>query len=397
MRLKDTTKLSTRMFKARTSRTLLTILGMGVGMAAILFLVALGFGIQRELMKTISTADSLLSLDVYPEKTDEMIDSEEISKIKSLEGVDLISPLYNTKVQARYDGVSSDAGAVVVDKYYLNLNGTGILRGSGLNDENAEGLVISSTFAKLFNRSASDMIGGTLRLSIAVPENEANPAKMKTVDPDKDFKVIGVVDSKENIIYINSAGLENIVPVSQFSSLKIKCRTDLDVEKVKNSIGSSGFIVSSVSDTVKQMDQFFAIVRIILGFFGMIALLVSSIGMFNTMTVALLERTEEIGIMKAIGAYNRDILAMFVLESTIMGFLGGICGIALGILGAKLFNLLVNLIAQKMGGNPISLFSFPLWFLAFILLSSTIVGFLTGVIPAKRASSTDPLDALRYK
>lgn len=398
MRLKDIAKLSTRMFKARTSRTLLTVLGMGVGMAAILFLVALGYGIQREMLNTITTADSLLSLDAYPQKSGELISQEVTDKVRAVSGVDLVSTVYISKVQAKLGDVSSDSEAWVTDKYFLGLNGTRIATGSGLNDQDADGVVISSTFAKLFNKNPGEMIGENLKFSMLISEpGNGSSDKIRTVNVNKDFKIIGVVDNKENIIYINNAGLLETVSISQYSQLKVKCRTNPEIESVKNDITSLGFYVSSVSDTVKQMDKFFAVVRIILGFFGMIALLVSSIGMFNTMTVALLERTEEIGIMKAIGAYNKDIWAMFVTESTVMGFLGGVCGIIMGILGAKTFNLAVNLIAQKMGGSSVSLFSFPLWFLGGILLSSTIVGFLTGIVPAKRASSTDPLDALRYK
>jgi putative ABC transport system permease protein len=384
------------MFKARTMRTLLTILGMGVGMAAILFLVALGFGVQEEMLNVITTQDSLLSLDVYPVKTDQMIGQETISEIKSIEGVDIVSPVYLTKLQAKYEGISSNTQGQMVDKYFLNLNGTKIIRGRGISDEITRGVVISSTFAKLFNKNPGDMINGDLSFS-SVAFSENNQQKPKYLDMEKNYQIIGVMESKENMLFINKASLEGIINISNYSQLKIKCKTQNDVENVKNKIGSMGFFVSSVSDTVKETNKFFAIIRLILGLFGMIALIVSSIGMFNTMTVALLERTEEIGIMKAIGAYDRDILAMFVFESTMMGFLGGICGIITGFLGAKTFNLLLNLVAKRMGGNSVNLFSFPLWFLAFILVSSTIVGFLTGIIPAKKASSTDPLDALRYK
>ncbi|HRZ95426.1 MAG TPA: ABC transporter permease [Candidatus Moranbacteria bacterium] len=385
------------MFKARTTRTLLTILGMGVGMAAILFLVALGYGIQREMLKTITTADSLLSLDVYPVKVGDYINLETIEKIKLKEEVAHISPVFSTKIQAKYENVVSDAQAEIVDDQFLNLNGTKITDGKGITGENKNGVVISSTFAKLFNKNPVDMIGGELTFSMASPENKSDSKKGKVVNIEKIFTIIGVVDSKENSLYINKEGISEAVNIFEFSQLKIKCRTAEVLEKVKSDVTEMGFYVSAVSDMVKQTDKFFAMVRIVLGFFGMIALIVSSIGMFNTMTVALLERTEEIGIMKAIGAYNKDILAMFVFESTVMGFLGGVCGVILGILGAETFNFLLNIVAKRMGGSAISIFYFPVWFLGFIVLSSTFVGFLTGIIPARKASSTDPLDALRYK
>jgi ABC-type antimicrobial peptide transport system permease subunit len=131
--------------------------------------------------------------------------------------------------------------------------------------------------------------------------------------------------------------------------------------------------------------------------FGIIALIVSAIGMFNTMTITLLERTEEIGIMKSIGASDRMISLMFIMEAAIMGFLGGVVGIIIGFLEGETFNFLVNLIATNFGGEKVDLFYSPLWFVMSIIIFSAFVGFLTGLAPARRASKIDPLEALRYK
>jgi len=134
--------------------------------------------------------------------------------------------------------------------------------------------------------------------------------------------------------------------------------------------------------------------------FGIVALVVSAIGMFNTMTIALLERTEEIGIMKSIGAsdFTISMISMiFVMESTIMGFLGGVGGVILGFAGGSIFNILTNMVAERFGGKAVSLFYSPTWFILAIIIFAAVVGFITGFIPARRASKIDPLDALRYK
>ena len=115
------------------------------------------------------------------------------------------------------------------------------------------------------------------------------------------------------------------------------------------------------------------------------------------MTITLLERTEEIGIMKSIGASDISISMMFFMESAIMGFLGGCAGITIGWLGGLGFNAIINFIAARFGGESVSLFYSPMWFVLSILAFSAIVGFLTGFVPARRASKIDPLDALRYK
>ena len=131
--------------------------------------------------------------------------------------------------------------------------------------------------------------------------------------------------------------------------------------------------------------------------FGCIALIVSAIGMFNTMTITLLERTEEIGIMKSIGASNSMISWMFIMEATIMGFLGGLVGVIIGWLEGEILNLLINLVAAHFGGESVSLFYSPWWFVAAVIAFSAFVGLLTGLVPARRAAKIDPLEALRYK
>ena len=131
--------------------------------------------------------------------------------------------------------------------------------------------------------------------------------------------------------------------------------------------------------------------------FGGIALTVSAIGMFNTMTVTLLERTAEIGIMRTLGASSGDIQILFVAEAVIVGFLGGIMGIMFGLTIGLSLNTVMNAAASHFGGKSVSLFSFPLPFLTFIAVFSAIVGFMTGVFPARRAAKLNPLDAIRYK
>ena len=127
------------------------------------------------------------------------------------------------------------------------------------------------------------------------------------------------------------------------------------------------------------------------------ALTVSAIGMFNTMTIALLERINEIGIMRSIGITRKDIKKIFLLEASIMGLFGGVSGIAIGILGGELVNIGINILAKSFGGQALDLFYSPLWFIFTVTLFSSIVGFLTGIYPSMKASKLNPLDALRYK
>jgi putative ABC transport system permease protein len=383
MSIIDLLKLSTRMFKARTSRTFLTILGMGVGIGAILFLVALGFGIQKTLLETITTADSLVTLDVYPGEKMPAISIADIENIKNIAGVEMVSPALETMGQLTYASLVSDSKVKVVDANFLRLDGIKVTGGDSISDANMQGVVISTALAKVFEKTPTEMLGENMQ--IAILKNKF------------DFKIVGFVDAKEITVFVNQKALAEEVTPDGFSRLKVKCESSQFMDKLRAQLTDSGFVVSALTDLIAQVDKAFNVIKLILGFFGAIALMVSAIGMFNTMTVTLLERTEEIGVMKSIGASDYDILWMFVFESTIMGFLGGIAGIILGFIGGNIFNLVVNFLAQKLGGEAVALFYFPGWFLFFILVVATLVGFFTGLIPARKASITDPLEALRYK
>ena len=119
--------------------------------------------------------------------------------------------------------------------------------------------------------------------------------------------------------------------------------------------------------------------------------------MFNTLTIALLERTQEIGIMKSLEASNSDVKKTFLVEAILIGFLGGASGILLGIGASEVFNFGVNKLTGSLGGNEVDLFYIPAEFMLMILIFSTTVGLLTGFYPARRAAKLNPLDALRYK
>jgi putative ABC transport system permease protein len=387
------------MFKARTSRTFLTILGMSVGIGAILFLVSLGYGLQKTILKKITTSDSLLSLDVSPNKSSQAIlDSNSLQKIEKIPGVVKISPSYQLNAQGQMDNLTVELSATVVDSLYLKLAGIKLTDGKLINDQEPNGIIISSSVAKIFNKNDHDIIGKLMSFNFSLSKdmvrNYSNDSQKYI--PQNKFKIIGVTAGDSNAVYINTKAL-NMIQVAKFNHIKIKCQNNKIMPSIQKSITDKGYLVSSLSSTVDQANKVFRIVKIILMLFGFIALVVSAIGMFNTMTITLLERTEEIGIMKSIGASDGMISLIFVMEATIMGFLGGVVGVIIGFLEGWLFNFIVNSIASHLGGEKVSLFYSPLWFVLSILIFSLVVGFLTGVIPARRASRIDPLDALRYK
>ena len=401
MKFIDLFKLSTRMFKARTSRTLLTVLGMSVGIAAILFLVSLGEGLRSTLLERITTSDSLLTLDVSEAKSGvATLSKNVISEIEKMEGVDIVSPAFRLTSQGSLGGLSADMIVFGAQPSFLKLGGFQVSNGNLFSESEPDGIVVSSSISQLFGKSPEELLDGEMTFTFFIPKTDDIEGNLQNnfniINSDKKFKIVGVIDGDENIVYINSSNLGDL-NIEKYGQVKVRVEKSSYMGTVRNLILEKGLLVSSLSDVVDQASKIFGIVRIILVLFGTIALVVSAIGMFNTMTITLLERTEEIGIMKSIGASDNAISIMFFMEAAIMGFLGGLLGVAIGWFGGKFFNGIVNFIAVRFGGESVSIFRTPMWLVLGVIGSSAIVGIVTGFVPARRASKTDPLDALRYK
>ncbi len=171
---------------------------------------------------------------------------------------------------------------------------------------------------------------------------------------------------------------------------------------VTDQITALGFQAYTPLSFVQGINNFYTILQFIFGGVGAIALLVAAIGIANTMAMAILERTREIGLMKAIGATNRDVLAIFLGEASGIGFIGGLGGVLIGWLAGQGLNVvalvyLANQSAQQGGTPPSVAVSTPLWLPVFALVFATIIGLISGLYPALSAARMVPVDALKYE
>lgn len=179
--------------------------------------------------------------------------------------------------------------------------------------------------------------------------------------------------------------------------------TDVDqVISITDQITAMGFQAWTPQAFVQGINNFYVILQVIFGGVGAIALLVAAIGIANTMAMSILERTREIGLMKAVGATNRDVLAIFLGEASGIGFIGGLGGVIIGWLAGQAINVIAIVYlanqATQMGGAPPSVAVYtPLWLPAFALIFSTLIGMLSGLYPALRAATMIPVMALKYE
>ncbi len=395
----DVFRLSTRMFRTNRSRTILTILGIGVGIGTILFLVSLGYGLQRLILSRITTSEALLSLDVTTGDNEILkLNNEAIKNIEEISGVEKVSPLVSLQAQISIDDISSELTANFAREDYFRLDGTELAFGEFYSSQEEDKIVISEAALMLFNLKPEESYNKIVHISIFLPDQEEeNKILRDSVNLDYNFKIKGIVkDENSNYIYL-PLSIAQKLNIDNYSRLKVKVKDKDQLDSVRNSIIEKGFSVSALSDIIEQANQVFRVVQIVLALFGIVALIVSAIGMFNTMTIALLERTQEIGIMKALGATSVDIWNLFLGESIIIGFFGGVSGLVIGLVSGELFNYGVNLLAGALGGEKIDLFYTPLWFIILILVFSVVVGIITGIYPASRAAKINCLEALRYK
>lgn len=395
LKIKDLLRLSVRAFRVRPMRTFLTVLGMSVGIGTVFFLISLGYGLQYILLgKLAPTEDSLISLQAqYPDDGNLAVSKSVISDVLKMPGAVEISPVYQNTGEINYNGFGGELIVKLIDNKYDRLSG--FVPSMALPNNNfGDGAIISDTALKLLGMPEDEQSLGKVVVVKVVYEKDGKPEIVTTRDP---IKIVGIVKDPGQSPYI-------FVPVNlmqeapnSYGLFFIKALDDASLESLRSALIAKGFIISARIDTVRQAKKITDIITIVLGVFGVAALIVSSIGMFNTMLISFMERIFEVGIMKSIGATRRDILSLFLMESFLMGLLGGVGGIAMGYGLGSLVNLGMNFLANYLGGKPIQLFIYSGRFIVFILTISGIVGLLSGYWPARRAAKLSAREAFLRK
>ena len=205
----------------------------------------------------------------------------------------------------------------------------------------------------------------------------------------------------ENLHVMQPADLREISHAASdqpvYASISVRVKNPTQVQAVEDAVKKMGFTAFSILDASRSVQQVFRVLFAFLGIFGSLALTVASIGIVNTLVMAILERRREIGIMKAIGASDGDVKLLFFAEAGAMGILGGIVGVVLGWAIGQIINFGTNLWLKSQSLPQEHFWAVPWWLVFFAIGFAFLVSLISGLYPAGRAARLDPVQALRYE
>ncbi|MFT8317413.1 MAG: ABC transporter permease [Sporolactobacillus sp.] len=385
MNLMTSIKMAFRNIRANKTRAFLTMLGIIIGVSSVIALLSIGQGSSKSVAESVNSLGTNL-ITVTISNTDTHFTMDKLKQVGKVYGVKKVAPTLSGRNTVKNGATSSDVSVTGTTADYMGIRQLSV----------KEGRFVSALDEKYRQKEA--VLGSDIAETLFGNQSPIN--KNILIDGQR-FHVIGVLNSKGGSMGQNSDD-SVILPFSTTQRLlKTTYITQFYAQATNQS--SVNWAVSGISrllsetysssddyNVVNQQDIMNAVssvtstMTMLLAGIASISLLVGGIGIMNIMLVSVTERTREIGIRKAIGAKNRDILLQFLIESAILSMLGGLCGVALGVLAAQIYTSVTGGLA-----------AYSISIMAFAFLFSAVVGIIFGVFPAYKASRMSPIDALR--
>ena len=448
MTFKDTIGLALRNLKQAKLRTALTTLGVSIGIASLAGMVSLGVGLQDQVVGRFLQSgvfdsvtvmapgllgapgalianggrDGLRGLRGRGQPSENgtpapKLDDAGLKKISSLENVREVYPIFRIPVEMTLGDFSRP---MTVTGVPMSSKSEGAFQtfsyGRFFSSESDRACLLSLNMAKqITEKDPGSLVGKTATLAYAASRG-LQPQRVNL-----ECRIAGIVERDPGTLPIpGGPGVSVMIPLGlaksidaeavtgvesflrdpsqpkSYNAVTVKVNQAKHTQEVEDGIKQMGYMSFSVNDALRGAKNAFIFLDILLSLVGSIALAVSSLGIVNTMVMSILERTREIGIMKAIGASDEHIRRIFLIEASVIGVLGGLLGIAIGWTVGHIINFGANLYIQSQGGTPATLFSLPLWLVSGAIAFSVVVSLIAGSYPAQRASRLDPIQALRH-
>jgi putative ABC transport system permease protein len=403
--MKDYFLLAFKNLKQRGVRSWLTMLGIFIGIAAVVSLISLGAGLQEAITGQLGA----LSIDILtiqnkgagfgpPGSTvAEKLNDHDLKLIKNIKGIDkTISRLIRIG-SLEYNEISGFgyAASIPEDKESIDFIYDGFdfkaETGRLLESGDKGKILLGNNFLDMDDFEKDFRIGKIAKINgndfeiIGILKQVGNFQMNSMVFmADEDIRELFDAKNEHDLIVVQVKDKDKIEEVAKNIERKLR-------ENRNEKIGEESFSVESPVQTLGSVNTILNIINLIVIGIAAISLLVGGIGIANTMYTSVIERTKEIGIMKAIGAQNKDILSIFVIEAGMLGFVGGIVGAVIGLGGAIGLATLVN---NSMNSELFAVsISYPL--LLGAIGFSFFIGIISGILPAMQASKLNVVDALR--
>jgi putative ABC transport system permease protein len=451
----DVADLAIRNLRESIFRNSLTTIGISVGVASLVAMLSLGIGLQqlasRRLQKSglfdTVVATSRRDLHNFREQREEgqpaaespSLDELARIKIAQIPGVVEAYPDIRFVTDVRFDEKPHLTMVAGIPFSARNSNDAfDAMQGSFFSSDDAAEVILQKSFAEELlgikpkpgadNTNLADLakplLGKQLTMRYAEraapssqPLGSSNSAAYSVVSREQALKIAGLTDLDPDSLrgtararvflplklvqnlHIMQSNLRDISASDSpsYTSLSVRVQNPNQVPAVEDAIKKMGFSAFSIVDATRSMRQFFAVLDGFLAIFGSLALAVASIGIVNTLVMAILERRREIGIMKAIGASDADVRGLFFAEAGAMGVVGGAVGVTLGWGIGRLINFGMNIYLERQHFPSAQIWSVPLWLVLGAVTFSIVVSLLSGLYPASRAARLDPVQALRYE
>jgi putative ABC transport system permease protein len=448
MKLRDMTELAVRNLREAILRNSLTTLGVAVGVASLVAMLSLGVGLQQlassRLNKSglfdsifVTAKSNLRGPGAGPPATRAAspkarpLDEEARAELTKLPDVIEVYPQIRFFTEVRFDGkpfATVVAGMPESSKLSGSFDG---MQGSFFSSGNADEAILQIEFAKELNAQTKDLIGKDLVLRYAERQSLAsesggtaqNSGGFSVVPKEKHLRIIGVVETEPASGFggFGSGRLLIPLPVAEtlraaqvndlrdvlrgsspsdkpaYASLSVRVKSPSLVNATEKKIKDLGFSAFSLLDASKSLRIFFSVFDLLLGIFGSLALAVATLGIVNTLVMAILERRREIGVLKALGAADGDVKQLFFVEAGVMGLAGGVLGVLLGWLIGQALTFATNVYLKRQDLPGVQISSVPLWLIAGAIGFAVLVSLIAGLYPASRAAKLNPVDALRYE
>lgn len=415
MTFKDAFKTATRSISHGKMRSILTMLGIVIGIASVIILMSIGQSAQDLILGQVEGIGSNLVFVLPGAPSNGKFSSPASSRgivITSLRQNDINTLQREPSIDSVVPMVNGQANAI-----YGNNNVNVSYQGTTPGMFSMRNLVFKSGFQ--FSQSDVDSAN---HVAVIGPDL-ADTLFGKYIDPinktirlkNISFRVVGVLSKggtgafgvdQGNIVIIPTTVAQNeLLGISYFNAILIQANSKYDVDFVKSRISfilqhnhgilnpnQNDFSIETQADILSILGSITSVLTLFLAAIASISLIVGGIGIMNIMLVSVTERTSEIGLRKAVGATNNDILQQFLIESVLLTFVGGIIGILSGASIVGLVYLIISKFFSSLGWS----FAFPISAVILSLLVSGFAGIVFGIYPARKASKKNPIDALRY-